>query len=216
MLCGVACSGLNAPLSDIAKFVRFLLHALPPAASCSTPDVTVDDDDVFVEECDGAATHAHGDDTATRYAAVLAPETLREMWQPRAVNRPWRPDRDADGAASSGDRDDGLGGCCQCSTEDCESEEREGGDGGAVELLLEGGAGCIGLGFFLQRCRGVQLIGHSGEQNGFVARLFVNRDGRWGYVASYNSMSAAGGGRRRGNAKAADAALRDLLCDMLQ
>jgi hypothetical protein len=85
-----------------------------------------------------------------------------------------------------------------------------------VELLLEGGAGCIGLGFFLQRCRGVQLIGHSGEQNGFVARLFVNRDGRWGYVAAYNSMSAAGGGRRRGNAKAADAALRDLLCDMLQ
>ena len=54
----------------------------------------------------------------------------------------------------------------------------------------EGGSGDdvqAGLSCFIERHGGVELIGHSGDQNGFISHLYVHRPSRSGYIVSFNT-----------------------------
>ncbi len=57
----------------------------------------------------------------------------------------------------------------------------------------EGGSGSdvqAGLSCFIERHDGVELVGHSGDQNGFISHLYVHRPTRSGYVVSFNTNVA--------------------------
>ena len=54
----------------------------------------------------------------------------------------------------------------------------------------EGGSGSdvqAGLSSFIERHGGVELVGHSGDQNGFIAHLYVHRPSRSGYLVAFNT-----------------------------
>jgi CubicO group peptidase (beta-lactamase class C family) len=75
----------------------------------------------------------------------------------------------------------------------------------------EGGSGQdvqAGLSCFIERHHGVELVGHSGDQNGFISHLYLHRPSRSGYVVSFNTNTVSarpGAATTRG----ADEALRD-------
>jgi CubicO group peptidase (beta-lactamase class C family) len=54
----------------------------------------------------------------------------------------------------------------------------------------EGGSGSdvqAGLSCFIERHGGVELVGHSGDQNGFISHLYLHRPSRAGYIVSFNT-----------------------------
>lgn len=54
----------------------------------------------------------------------------------------------------------------------------------------EGGSGAdvqAGLSCFIERYGSVELVAHSGDQNGFIAHLYVHRPTRSGYVVAFNT-----------------------------
>jgi CubicO group peptidase (beta-lactamase class C family) len=54
----------------------------------------------------------------------------------------------------------------------------------------EGGSGDdvqAGLSCFIERYQGVELVGHSGDQNGFISHLYLHRPSRSGYIVSFNT-----------------------------
>jgi CubicO group peptidase (beta-lactamase class C family) len=58
----------------------------------------------------------------------------------------------------------------------------------------EGGSGDnvqAGLSTFIERYGNVELIGHSGDQNGFISHLYVHRPSRSGYIVSFNTDSSS-------------------------
>lgn len=124
----VSNGGLNAPLTDMAKYLAFLMS----------------------------------DGSDERYETVLKRSSLDEMWTPLI--------RAADGEGATGS------------------------DAHA------------GLSFFIERYGAVELIGHSGNQNGFLAHLYLHRASRTGYVIAFNTDVSRG----RGSAtRQVDAAVRD-------
>ena len=76
----------------------------------------------------------------------------------------------------------------------------------------EGGSGkdvSAGLSFFIERHHGVELVGHSGDQNGFISHLYLHRPSRSGYVVSFNTNTAAGSGRP--STRSVDDDVRDVI-----
>src|SRR5262245_20184987 len=64
----------------------------------------------------------------------------------------------------------------------------------------EGGSGDdvqAGLSSFLERHHGVELVGHSGDQNGFISHLYVHRPSKSGYVVSFNTLAQSKADSRR-------------------
>src|SRR5947209_11581394 len=54
----------------------------------------------------------------------------------------------------------------------------------------EGGSGDdvqAGLSCFIERYQGAELVGHSGDQNGFISHLYFHRPSRSGYIVSFNT-----------------------------
>ena len=54
----------------------------------------------------------------------------------------------------------------------------------------EGGSGDdvqAGLSSFIERHGGVELAGHSGDQNGFISHLYIHRPSRSGYIVAFNT-----------------------------
>jgi CubicO group peptidase (beta-lactamase class C family) len=54
----------------------------------------------------------------------------------------------------------------------------------------EGGSGedvSAGLSSFIERHHGVELVGHSGDQNGFISHLYIHRPSKSGYIVSFNT-----------------------------
>jgi hypothetical protein len=54
----------------------------------------------------------------------------------------------------------------------------------------EGGSGSdvqAGLSCFIERHSGVELVGHSGDQNGFISHLYLHRPSGSGYIVSFNT-----------------------------
>lgn len=66
----------------------------------------------------------------------------------------------------------------------------------------EGGSGDdvqAGLSFFIERYAGVELVGHSGNQNGFLSHLYLHLPSRTGYIVAFNTDVSS---KAKGNASA--------------
>ncbi|HEY3382237.1 MAG TPA: serine hydrolase domain-containing protein [Vicinamibacterales bacterium] len=124
----VSNGGLNAPLTDMAKYLAFLIG---------------------------------GDAQRTVHDGVLKRSSLEEMFVPQLP------------------------------------VSTEGGDRVA-----------IGLNFFVEDRDGLRLIGHSGNQNGFIAHFYVCPAIRAGYVVAFNTTSVPTGKGELEKTQAFDAALR--------
>lgn len=128
----VSNGGLNAPLTDMALYLAFLLG---------------------------------GQTRSARYDEVLKRASLEEMWT--------RQVRAADG---------------------------EGGSGGDVQA---------GLSFFIERHLGVELIGHSGNQNGFLSHFYLHRPTRTAYIVGFNTDVSSTAKGERSITRDVDDAVRD-------
>ena len=77
----------------------------------------------------------------------------------------------------------------------------------------EGGSGAdvqAGLSCFVERHGGVELVGHSGDQNGFISHLYIHRPSRSGYVVAFNTdVSSARDARH--TTRAVDDDVRDAI-----
>jgi hypothetical protein len=67
------------------------------------------------------------------------------------------------------------------------------------------------LSFFVEKYGGVTLIGHSGDQNGFISHLYLHLPSRTGYVVSFNTDTTASAAAKRPGTRDIDASLRDLI-----
>lgn len=63
------------------------------------------------------------------------------------------------------------------------------------------GTGAMGLSFFLESHGGLDLVAHSGSQNGFIAHFYMHQPSRSAYIVAFNTESPT--------TRAFDAALRD-------
>jgi CubicO group peptidase (beta-lactamase class C family) len=68
-----------------------------------------------------------------------------------------------------------------------------------------------GLSFFVERHGGVELIGHSGDQNGFISHLYLHRPSRTAYLVSFNTDTTPSKDGSRLGTRQADAAVRELM-----
>jgi CubicO group peptidase (beta-lactamase class C family) len=79
----------------------------------------------------------------------------------------------------------------------------------------EGGSGDdvqAGLSCFIERHQGVELVGHSGDQNGFISHLYIHRPTRSGYVVSFNTDASSTSDPRKAT-RAVDDDVRDAIVD---
>jgi CubicO group peptidase (beta-lactamase class C family) len=77
----------------------------------------------------------------------------------------------------------------------------------------EGGSGedvQAGLSCFIERHGGVELVGHSGDQNGFISHLYIHRPSASGYIVSFNTDVSSKRDARR-TTRAVDNDLRDVI-----
>jgi CubicO group peptidase (beta-lactamase class C family) len=77
----------------------------------------------------------------------------------------------------------------------------------------EGGSGDdvqAGLSCFIERHGGVELVGHSGDQNGFISHLYIHRPSASGYIVSFNTDVSSKRDAKR-TTRAADNDLRDVI-----
>lgn len=81
------------------------------------------------------------------------------------------------------------------------ARDGEGGSGGDVQA---------GLSSFIERHGGTQLIGHSGDQNGFISHMYWHRQTRSGYIVSFNTDTSSKRDARR-TTRAVDDDLRDAI-----
>jgi hypothetical protein len=82
-----------------------------------------------------------------------------------------------------------------------DARDGEGGSGDSVR---------IGLSFFVERYGVVELVGHSGDQNGFISHLYLHRPSRTAWVVNFNTdVTTTGAARSR--TRAADDAVRDAM-----
>jgi CubicO group peptidase (beta-lactamase class C family) len=94
------------------------------------------------------------------------------------------------------------------------AQDGEGGSGGDVQA---------GLSSFIERhpSKGsstgtIELVGHSGDQNGFISHLYFHRPTRAGYVVSFNTDATSTRDREK-TTRAADDALREaIIRELLQ
>jgi CubicO group peptidase (beta-lactamase class C family) len=68
-----------------------------------------------------------------------------------------------------------------------------------------------GLSFFIERHGGVELVGHSGDQNGFISHLYLHRRSRTAYLVSFNTDTTASKDGSRPGTRGVDATLRELM-----
>ena len=62
------------------------------------------------------------------------------------------------------------------------ANDGEGGSGSDVQAALS---------FFVERHRNVEVIGHSGNQNGFLSHLYLHRPSRSAYVVAFNTDASS-------------------------
>jgi len=72
-----------------------------------------------------------------------------------------------------------------------------------------------GLSFFIERHGAVELIGHSGDQNGFISHLYIHRPSRSAYLVSFNTDTTAAKDGSRPGTREADAAVRQLILEQM-
>ncbi len=75
----------------------------------------------------------------------------------------------------------------------------------------EGGEQSIGLSFFLETHAGRRLVGHSGNQGGFIAHIYVDPEKGAAYAIAFNTDASSKAGEEPQDTRALDAALRDAI-----
>ena len=76
---------------------------------------------------------------------------------------------------------------------------------------VNGSDSSAGLSFFVEKWADLELIGHSGDQNGFISHLYLHRPSRTGYVVSFNTDTTPAKDGSRPGTREADAAIRELM-----
>ena len=82
----------------------------------------------------------------------------------------------------------------------------------------EGGSGSdvqAALSFFVERHRNAELIGHSGDQNGFLSHLYVHLPSRTAYVIAFNTDATSKSRNRSRITRDVDDAVRDRVVEVL-
>ena len=75
-----------------------------------------------------------------------------------------------------------------------------------------GDAAQAGLSFFIERHAGIELVAHSGDQNGFISHLYLHRPSRTAYLVSFNTdVAASKTDPARWTTRRLDAELRDVI-----
>jgi CubicO group peptidase (beta-lactamase class C family) len=67
------------------------------------------------------------------------------------------------------------------------------------------------LSFFVERHSGVELVGHSGDQNGFISHLYLHRPSRTAWLISMNTDTTPAKDGSRPGSREVDAAVRELM-----
>jgi CubicO group peptidase (beta-lactamase class C family) len=86
------------------------------------------------------------------------------------------------------------------------ANDGEGGSGSDVQAALS---------FFVEQHRGVDVIGHSGNQNGFLSHLYLHRPSRSGYVVAFNTEVSSTKRSRPRITRDVDDAVRDRVLEAL-
>ena len=68
-----------------------------------------------------------------------------------------------------------------------------------------------GLSFFVERYGAVELVGHSGDQNGFISHLYLHRPSRTAWLLSMNTDTTSSKDGTRLGSRQVDAAVRELM-----
>jgi hypothetical protein len=71
------------------------------------------------------------------------------------------------------------------------------------------------LSFFVERHGGVELIGHSGNQNGFLSHLYVHVPSRTAYVIAFNTDVSSASRSKPSITRDVDDAVRDRVLEEL-
>ncbi len=71
----------------------------------------------------------------------------------------------------------------------------------------------MGLSFFLEKRRGLDLVAHSGGQNGFVSHFYLHLPSRSALLLAFNTNVTAEAGRPEGTTSALDRRLLDLFLE---
>jgi CubicO group peptidase (beta-lactamase class C family) len=71
------------------------------------------------------------------------------------------------------------------------------------------------LSFFVERWSGVELVGHSGDQNGFISHLYLHRPSRTGWLISMNTDTTPAKDGSRPGSRDVDMAVRKLITDVI-
>ena len=82
----------------------------------------------------------------------------------------------------------------------------------------EGGSGAdvqAGLSCFIERHHGIELVGHSGNQNGFISHLYLHRPSRTAYVVAFNTDASSKSRAKPRITRDVDDAVRDRLLEDL-
>ena len=69
------------------------------------------------------------------------------------------------------------------------------------------------LSFFLERHGGVDLVGHSGDQNGFISHLYLHRSTRTAWLISMNTDTTPSKDGSRPGSRDVDMAVRKLIVE---
>jgi CubicO group peptidase (beta-lactamase class C family) len=67
------------------------------------------------------------------------------------------------------------------------------------------------LSFFVETWNGVELIGHSGDQNGFISHLYLHRPSKTAWVVSFNTDTTASKDGSRPSSRQVDMRVRELM-----
>jgi CubicO group peptidase (beta-lactamase class C family) len=78
---------------------------------------------------------------------------------------------------------------------------------------VNGDESSAALSFFVEKWGGVELIGHSGDQNGFISHLYLHRPSRTGWVISMNTDTARSKDGTRPSSRDVDMTVRKLIVD---
>jgi len=70
-----------------------------------------------------------------------------------------------------------------------------------------------GLSFFIERHGNKELVGHSGDQNGFISHLYLHRPSRTGWLISMNTDTTPSKDGTRLGSRQVDAAVRELMLE---
>jgi CubicO group peptidase (beta-lactamase class C family) len=76
---------------------------------------------------------------------------------------------------------------------------------------VNGGDAQAALSFFVEKWNGVELVGHSGDQNGFISHLYLHRPSRTAWVVSFNTDSTASKDGSRPSSRQVDMRVRELI-----